>query len=643
MPAGKRYRSRKTNDNFINLSMHPLVLLHGSVKPLPKSNRLHAGKLNLQYENGFLRYIRIGETEVLRMINHYIRDENWTTIPMVITAEKIENNKDSFSISYTAECNQGNIQFRWNCSILGKADSSITFNIEGVALTAFKRNRLGFTVLHPIETCAGKECVILHSDNTKVAMTFPEFVSPHQPFLDVTAMYWKPSEEIDAQVHFIGDVFETEDQRNWTDDSFKTYCTPLSKAFPVLVKRGDVVSQTIHFKAATKRAIRKQEERLTFTVDKHSRTVFPKIGLPLSNLSHDETSVQHIQKLGTDFIRLELKGGSDITRQLERALLFNLPLEIVLFMDKNFSFDWLNKLLTVKDKIIHFIILPAAGKCTDQELIDRIVPSLRENFPNCKIGGGTDAFFTQLNRERTPATLLDFLSFSINPQAHAFDVSTLTENLKPQRDVVKSCRTFAEGKDIHVGPVTFRMRWNPSATTNEAKKSVKGILPDNVDSRQVSLYGAAWMLGSIKYLAESGVSAITYFETAGWLGLIQHKEQLWPPEFLWNKESVYPVYVLLREILRHRTKNVVRLIANDPLKVDGLALAGEDGKYIILLANYTEQDQRLSLPNDILIRRYRILDSTGVQNSMLNPEAEVLFSKTEGTIVLPPFAIVVME
>ena len=42
-----------------------------------------------------------------------------------------------------------------------------------------------------------------------------------------------------------GDTFETEDQRNWTDASFKTYCTPLGLPFPVEIKKGDVVEQSI--------------------------------------------------------------------------------------------------------------------------------------------------------------------------------------------------------------------------------------------------------------------------------------------------------------------------------------------------------------------------------------------------------------
>ena len=36
-----------------------------------------------------------------------------------------------------------------------------------------------------------------------------------------------------------------------------------------------------------------------------------------------------------------------------------------------------------------------------------------------------------------------------------------------------------------------------------------GELPPQVDVRQMSLFGAGWTLGSLKYLAESGVSSAT--------------------------------------------------------------------------------------------------------------------------------------
>jgi D-apionolactonase len=625
--------------------MNPLVLLYGSSSPLQKSIKLQAGKLNLQYEAGFLRYIKVGRTEILRMINHYIRDENWATMPMTITNEKIESGEGSFSITYTAECIQGNIQFRWNCSILGKPDSSITFTMDGIALQSFKRNRLGFTILHPIETSSGKQCTILHSDNKKETFIFPERISPHQPFFDIAGMSWKPASGIEAELHFVGDIFETEDQRNWIDDSFKTYCTPLSKPFPVTVNKGDEVHQTIHFNVTADKVTRPYEEQLTFAVDKRNTTPFPKIGIPVSNLLHDGNSIDRIRELNIDFIRVEVYAATtEVSLSLKQAVEINLPLEIVLFIDKEFNLACVGTLEHISDRIIRIIVLPSYANCTDKELTERVVPQLRRSFPNCTIGGGTDAFFTELNRERTPPALLDFLSFSINPQAHASDIATLTENRKPQRDVVTSCRAFAEGRDIHVGPVTFKMRWNPNATTREEKKQRTGGLPISVDPRQLSLYGAAWMLGSIKYLAESNVAAVTYFETCGWKGLIPHREQPWPKEFLFAEESVYPVYIVLREILRHKHSRVAKCVSVSPLKVDGLAFVNQNGHTTILLANLTEHDQSVALPADLTAHQCRILNADEFANQMIKPDdTPLVFTEIQERISLPPFGFAMLE
>ena len=43
-----------------------------------------------------------------------------------------------------------------------------------------------------------------------------------------------------------GETFETEDQRNWSDASFKTYGTPLHLPFPVEVEEGTRVAAVGH-------------------------------------------------------------------------------------------------------------------------------------------------------------------------------------------------------------------------------------------------------------------------------------------------------------------------------------------------------------------------------------------------------------
>ncbi len=166
---------------------------------------------------------------------------------------------------------------------------------------------------------------------------------------------------------------------------------------------------------------------------------------------------------------------------------------------------------------------------------------LRKQFPQCKIGGGTDAFFAELNRFRTPPGKIDFLIFSIAPTVHASDLRTITETLVAEKDAALSCMEFAKGKEVHAGPVTFKMRWSPHETS-ATNGSPDGTVPANVDPLQLSLYGAAWTLGSTKYLSKSQVSAISFYQTCGWGGVIPDPAEAWPAEYKANDVVFYPLY-----------------------------------------------------------------------------------------------------
>ena len=51
--------------------------------------------------------------------------------------------------------------------------------------------------------------------------------------------------DVEVDIAFEGEVFEMEDQRNWTDASFKTYCRPLALPRPYTLEAGDEVRQRI--------------------------------------------------------------------------------------------------------------------------------------------------------------------------------------------------------------------------------------------------------------------------------------------------------------------------------------------------------------------------------------------------------------
>ena len=84
---------------------------------------------------------------------------------------------------------------------------------------------------------------------------------------------------------------------------------------------------------------------------------------------------------------------------------------------------------------------------------------------------------------------LDLVCYSINPQVHAFDNSSLIETLEAQAITVESTRQFADGLPIAVTPVTLLARFNPNATGPEPEPP-PGELPTQVDVRQMSLFGA---------------------------------------------------------------------------------------------------------------------------------------------------------
>ena len=80
---------------------------------------------------------------------------------------------------------------------------------------------------------------LLHPDGSTTETEFPRLIAPQNPFKELAGLSHEVAPGVWADWRFEGDVFETEDQRNWTDASFKTFCTPLRLPFPVEVPAGD--------------------------------------------------------------------------------------------------------------------------------------------------------------------------------------------------------------------------------------------------------------------------------------------------------------------------------------------------------------------------------------------------------------------
>src|SRR5690242_1850540 len=98
------------------------VLYNGKDESLPERTALRAGPLSLVFENGDLRYVRLGDREVLRRVYVAVRDRNWNTIAARITSLQVEPAADSFRITFDCRNQEGEIDFAWRGTIVGQAD-----------------------------------------------------------------------------------------------------------------------------------------------------------------------------------------------------------------------------------------------------------------------------------------------------------------------------------------------------------------------------------------------------------------------------------------------------------------------------------------------------------------------------------------
>ncbi len=617
------------NSDELLQSFDERVIQFGDITKDISRVELKAGSLELIYEQGNLRRISIGSQEILRMIYSAVRGAGWLTAPGTITDEKIEKGPDTFSIDYKCRFQLNEIDFEAQYHIKGHSDSTISFEMQGAALSTFMKNRLGFCVLHPIAGISGTPCQIAHSDGSVEEFTFPKLINPHAPFKDITTMKWQGSSAYEAELIFSGDIFETEDQRNWTDTSYKTFCTPLSLPKPVQLVKGDTINQKILLKVQQIKPSEKETENLSITVYPDQEFSFPKIGIGRSTrlepIGDDEMAF--MGKLRFSHYRVDLylfrKSWLRIANEaFVEADMMNYKLEIALFFDDEFTQQaeafckWAGERAS---QISHVAIFNKTAKVTPDELISGVLSQMREALSGVKIGAGTNANFVQLNRNPPASNDLDFLTFAVHPQEHAFDNTTIIENAEAQRYAAESGKVLAGDRDIRISPVTIQRRFNANVENYESP-SESTEYPWQVDNRMMSLFGALWTLSSFKNLSESQVASITYYETVGERGIMQGElPTAWPDSFKSFPGMVFPVYFLCRFLLGRQDYKVIKSTVSDNTTFESLFLK-KGKKQEIVIANFSKSDIKVQLNGVFGYGAIKTLNTTNFRQAVVDSE-----------------------
>jgi D-apionolactonase len=554
---------------------------------------LSAGPLTVEYENGFLRYFRLGDREIIRMIYFALRDENWNTLASHFSNENRSLERDNFKIEY--DCyhkTEGKDVFKWRASIEGTAEGVITFELQGEALQNIKRNRAGFCILHPIKGVAGQPAEIHHPDKTIETKQFPVLVSPENPFKQIRKLRWA-LEDIWFEIAMSGDVFETEDQRNWTDASYKTFCTPQNLPIPVQLKTGDQVYQKVVFRplAPLPVSVSSSSSDLIRLTETNKKTKFPSIGIGASTEIRElnKRCVDQLRSLHMDHYRVEVWPARDnwvaeLSHDYSQAFDLGLALEIALHLTSNYS-DELESFvqLCLQNRVrIKKILLLSEGKPSTDPAVIAHALTFKNLLSNVLWGAGTDYNFVDLNRNRFPSeTPLDFVSYAIQPQTHAFDDTTLIENLEGQTDTARAAKAIYPSCDVHISPVTLKKRYNPSAS-DPTKKVINN--DERFDLRQLTSFAPLWTFGSLRALADAGVASATFYQTAGKQGIMS------------DQGDAFPLYDFFERILSFRSREMTILENSHPLLIDAVLFGGEKTS-VLWLANYSTTPQKVLFGN----------------------------------------------
>jgi D-apionolactonase len=566
----------------------------------PEIIPLHTQKFGcfFQTSTGFLRRVKSSGVEVIRAIYGTVRDKNWDTIEPRLEIGRVEQGDDSFSLQFTAHHESEPLSFSWKGTIEGRG-GVLEFTFDGRAAKSFLRNRIGLCVLHPIVECAGKPCRVRHSNGAWKEQSFPRFISPHQPLQDIRALSWSPSECVHANIELEGEVFEMEDQRNWTDASFKTYSTPLELPFPVEVGSGEQIRQRFVLSLDTEQGTSSPPEESPVKViisAAPSKKRVPKIGLSAARdeLPHSLSDRERLARLRLNHLRVDLRFSdpewrSLLARAQEEVVAINSRLQCALFLTASAEQNLLDLRAAIRPEIVDVcLIFHEAEKSTAPHWLDLAERHLGQH--GFRLATGTNAYFAELNRQRPPRRA--HACYSINPQVHTFDDLSLLETLEAQPSTVESAAQLCDGALI-VSPITLRPRFNPNATDPAKQRELPSS--ETADPRQQTPFCAAWTVGTLAQLMSlDRIESLTFYETTGSRGIMNSQPDSSATGATHaGTESIFPVYNVFEAIAGIR--NVLPISVSNQALVTAFAFQDEQGQSIALLANPTAEPKPVTL------------------------------------------------
>ncbi len=614
-------------------------LLFGTEETEPDPRRLEAGRLSAELVDGNLRTISFSGKEVLRAISFLVRDRDWGTCEAAITDLTVEEEEAAAIVQYNARFQAPDGAILCCRSTIEVFPEALIFDARFTPDRDFETARAGFAILHPIVGVAGQTVTVEHENGSIERSAFPDLIEPWQPFRDIAAIAHEIMPGVEAECRMAGDVFEMEDQRNWTDGSYKTYVRPLALPWPYVLKAGETIHQAIRLSFRQTGAVIPKVAQTPSRIEvslRRDQGKLPEIGIGLrpDEVSDELLDAGLIRELGARHLichydPLAGHGAAALRhfRQMADTSGSAVALECFVPCRRRLDDELGEIARMVRDNGLKLASLAVSPSVDRQSTppgsvwpqcppLEDVYAAAQGAFPGMSLGGGMFSYFTELNRKRVPAERLSYVTHCTNPIVHAADNLSVMQTFEALRDVTRSVRAIYGDKPYRIGPSTIAMRQNPYGSHTKDNPSGKRIAMANRDPRHNALFGAAWTLAYAATVADAELEVLTLSTLAGPFGLVAGTGEP-------VKEGLpRPLFHVLRWLAELSAGRRIAVDTSAPDRVVGLGAAS--GGTTLMFANLTFEPQELMLAEARADAcRLTVLDEAWLREGGKAPEARV--------------------
>jgi hypothetical protein len=415
---------------------------------------------------GFLRRARHQGRQFCNAVYVAVRDENWGTLDFQNQTLDVVETTGKIELTWKAESvKNGEVWATWTVKISAEA-GTLRYHAVGVATQTFQTCRTGVCLLHPVAETRGLPVEVRHPDGDRTSATFPVEVSPHQPFSNVSELHHAIGPESVLAIRFGGVVFEAEDQRNWTDYSYKTYCNPLGSGRASTIPAGHRIEHSVEFAVSSGKPNSWMPTPAPFAPRRQPM----RVGLLATQTTAEERV--SLAQIPWDHIGVVLHSGFDDAELTNARLLAEkLNASLRVFWDGGFAQEDAERLAVAAPREIAL-----------RDFTVEVDPEWRKVLGKTAFLTMSPDNFTELNRTRPHlrAVPYDGVGFAANPQVHAFDEVSILETPTTFADIVSTIEKQTS-LPIYIGPVTFEPRGvEPEPLTDERRRVHARYIEDTV-------------------------------------------------------------------------------------------------------------------------------------------------------------------